>query len=73
MVEIGGEQIVTVRAAAACDHRGNRRLPLKFGSGVKPLLVGDVAESASAKRVSHRRGHGQGRGSLARRCHHAGR
>ncbi len=44
LVEIGGEQIV-IRANSritAVDQIA--RIPLKFGAGVKPLLVGDVAE-----------------------------
>jgi heavy metal efflux system protein len=44
LVEIGGEQIV-IRANSritAVDQIA--KIPLKFGSGVKPLLVGDVAE-----------------------------
>jgi cobalt-zinc-cadmium resistance protein CzcA len=44
LVEIGGEQIV-IRVngrIAAIDQIS--RIPLKFGAGIKPLLVGDVAE-----------------------------
>jgi cobalt-zinc-cadmium resistance protein CzcA len=43
MVEIGGEQIV-IRANSRVTQLGDiSRIPLKFGGGVKPLLVRDVA------------------------------
>jgi cobalt-zinc-cadmium resistance protein CzcA len=44
LVEIGGEQIV-IRANSRITATDQiARIPLKFGAGVKPLLVGDVAE-----------------------------
>ncbi len=43
LVEIGGEQI-TIRANSRVSSAEElASLPLKFGGGVKPLLVGDVA------------------------------
>jgi len=43
LVEVGGEQI-TIRANSRVTHAEElATLPLKFGGGVKPLLVGDVA------------------------------
>jgi cobalt-zinc-cadmium resistance protein CzcA len=43
LVEIGGEQLV-IRANSRIGKTENiAKIPLKFGSGVKPLLVGDVA------------------------------
>ena len=43
LVEIGGETI-TIRANSRVTRAGDlATLPLKFGGGVKPLLVGDVA------------------------------
>ena len=46
LVEIGGEQ-VTIRANGRVATTGEiMQLPLKFGGGVKPILVGDVAEVA---------------------------
>ena len=43
LVEIGGEQI-TIRANSRVTQAEElATLPLKFGGGVKPLLVGDVA------------------------------
>ncbi len=43
LVEVGGEQI-TIRANSRVMHAEElAMLPLKFGGGVKPLVVGDVA------------------------------
>ena len=44
LVEIGGEQ-VTLRANSRVTRAEELlQIPLKFGGGVKPILVGDVAE-----------------------------
>jgi cobalt-zinc-cadmium resistance protein CzcA len=43
MVEIGGEQIVIRANSRVATTEEIAKTPLKFGSGVKPLLVGDVA------------------------------
>jgi cobalt-zinc-cadmium resistance protein CzcA len=43
LVEIGGEQIVIRANSRVTTAEQIARLPLKFGAGVKPLLVGDVA------------------------------
>jgi cobalt-zinc-cadmium resistance protein CzcA len=44
LVEIGGEQIVIRANSRITAVEQIARIPLKFGAGVKPLLVGDVAE-----------------------------
>ena len=43
LVEIGGEQVVIRANGRITTTEEIARLPLKFGSGSKPLLVGDVA------------------------------
>ncbi|MGV3772129.1 MAG: efflux RND transporter permease subunit [Verrucomicrobiales bacterium] len=44
LVEIGGEQIVVPANTRITSAAEIARLPLKFGAGVKPILVGEVAE-----------------------------
>ena len=43
LVEIGGEQVVIRASSRVTRVEEIARLPLKFGGGSKPLLVGDVA------------------------------
>ena len=46
LVEIGGEQ-VTLRANSRVTRAEELlQIPLKFGGGVKPILIGDIAEVA---------------------------
>ncbi len=44
LVEIGGEQINIRANTRVATLEQLAKIPLKFGAGVKPLLVGDVAE-----------------------------
>lgn len=44
LVEIGGEQIVIRANSRAAVSDDISKIPLKFGAGVKPLLVRDLAE-----------------------------
>ena len=41
-VEIGGEQLV-IRASRVSDPAQIAKIPLKFGGGVKPIILGEVA------------------------------
>src|SRR6185436_6690116 len=43
LVEIGGEQIVIRANSRAMSTADIEKVPLKFGSGLKPLLVSDMA------------------------------
>lgn len=43
LVEIGGEQIVIRANSRATSTADIEKVPLKFGSGLKPLLVSDMA------------------------------
>ncbi len=45
-VEIGGEQIVIRANSRVATEAQLAEIPLKFGAGVKPILVGDVATVA---------------------------
>ena len=47
LVEIGGEQIVIRANSRVTSTNQIAKIPLKFGAGVTPLLVGDVAEVTS--------------------------
>ena len=42
-VEIGGEQLVIRAASRVSDPAQIAKIPLKFGGGVKPILLGEVA------------------------------
>ena len=42
-VEIGGEQLVIRAASRVSDPAQIARIPLKFGGGVKPIILGEVA------------------------------
>ena len=44
LVEIGGEQIVIRANSRVTNLDQIRKIPLKFGAGIAPLVVGDVAE-----------------------------
>lgn len=44
LIELGGEQIVIRGNSRVSTIEEIAAIPLKFGAGVKPLLVGDVAE-----------------------------
>ena len=42
-VEIGGEQLVIRAASRVSDPAQIAKIPLKFGGGVKPIILGEVA------------------------------
>jgi len=46
LVEIGGEQVTLRANSRVTTTEEILQLPLKFGGGVRPILVGDVAEVA---------------------------
>ena len=75
LIELGGEQVVIRGNNRVADHRRNlQMLPLKFGAGVEPLLVGDVAEIENRPQLPDRRGdRACGKQAVARHCGHAAR
>ena len=56
LVEIGGEQIVIRANSRITDPGQIANIPLKFGAGVQPLLVGDVADKIVPRLAERARG-----------------